>query len=45
MDMAEIETAIAELEAFDVASMQEYKIGAEHHCGVPEGAQAGTGAA
>ena len=29
MDMAEIEAAIAELEAFDLSTMQEYKIGAE----------------
>ncbi len=29
MDMAEIEKAIAELEAFDVSTMQEYKVGAE----------------
>lgn len=29
MDMAEIEKAIAELEAFDVSIMQEYKVGAE----------------
>ena len=29
MDMAEIEAAIAELEAFDVSTMQEYKVGAE----------------
>ena len=29
MDMAEIESAIAELEAFDLSTMQEYKIGAE----------------
>ena len=29
MDMAEIESAIAELEAFDLSTMQEHKIGAE----------------
>ena len=29
MDMADIEKAIAELEAFDVSTMQEYKVGAE----------------
>ena len=29
MDMAEIQSAIAELEAFDLSTMQEYKIGAE----------------
>ena len=46
MDMAEIEAAIAELEAFDLSTMQEYKIGAEsRNCRIPEGAQAGTGAA
>ena len=29
MDMAEIEKAIAELESFDVSTMQEYRVGAE----------------
>lgn len=29
MDMAELEKTIAELEAFDVSTMQEYKVGAE----------------
>jgi hypothetical protein len=33
MDIAEIESAIAELETFDVSTMQEYKVGAESAIG------------